>query len=957
MSVNVSKLRKQAAELEQKRQLDKALEKYIQILDALGDHVDEVDIALYNRVGDLLMRQSSVADAVGYYERAVDLYTDGGFFNNAIALCNKILRNAPGRTSVYYKLGRISAKKGFIADAKQNFLEYADRMQRAGQMEEAFRALTELADLCPDQEDIRLMLADQLAKTDRKSEAIEQLQTLYDKLQAEGRAREARATADRMRAIDPEVAPRAATVTPTKKRGDLVFLEVNYDAAPPAPRLRDAARPAAPASEESGRDVPGSRAGDLPLIHPDLDDLPSPPEPPIADTLQVPSASVGASQVPSLDIGEVQGLEPPFEVEDSPIVDGLERTAVEADDSIEFVPVAGLEHSGMDSGAMHSEGSALETGAIDIDSVEGSVKPVEVEAESPVDGEPALPMLDVGELPSVSPKAPDLGLLHPDDGLLMPEVGCEVEESGTGIDAGGRDGHIPALSLEFQNDQSALLEHNRGDAEAEFAAAEEEVGAEPLGEPPAAPREPVKSLIEIDIVEDIVPPAAPPPPAPRSCTPAFDPELEGLDFIVEAPGPRNSEEVAAPESAASADADSSAEEDESLAPLPLIEPPVEEPPLAFEPPRAWSPETKTAPAGAKASGHAAPSPVEELSTLDRLRRSAAEAPESGHQRQLLGEALLEDGDRVGGMRALEDAMKLYERQEDFSGARSVVEGLLHLDPNSIRHHQKRVEYAFRSSDRGRLVDAYLGLADCLFRAGQVEKCRAVYIRVSELAPEDRRAREALRSIDPDDSLTPAEGNEIIVGNVVPEPAPSTNGSHGSGEPDSFVNLSSWLTDDAAPKSTRMVADVDLPENDAQVDFRKMLDMFKQGVAANVEDTDHESHYDLGVAYKEMGLLDEAIAEFQKALRGTENRVRTYEALGQCFVEKRQFQIAVTILSRALTDRRYTDEMLIGVLYLLGTAHQALAQLEEARTFYERVVAVDIGFGQAHDRLSTLGRAR
>ncbi len=143
----------------------------------------ELDVALFNRVGDLLLRQGNVADAVDYYEKAVDLYAEGGFFNNAIALCNKILRHSPGRDSIYYKLGKISAQKGFNSDAKQNFLEYADRMQKAGQLDEAFRALKEFADLCPDQDDIRLMLADQLSKKDRKNEAIEQLQVLYEKFE------------------------------------------------------------------------------------------------------------------------------------------------------------------------------------------------------------------------------------------------------------------------------------------------------------------------------------------------------------------------------------------------------------------------------------------------------------------------------------------------------------------------------------------------------------------------------------------------------------------------------------------------------------------------------------------------------------------------------------------------------------------------------------------------------
>src|SRR3982751_1540583 len=189
---NVAKLKKKAADFELKKDFGKALAVYVEILDNFDQYAAELDVSLFNRVGDLMLRQGNVADAVDYYERAVVRYVDGGFYNNAIALCNKILRHSPGRASVYYTLGKISAKKGFTSDAKQNFLEYADRMQKAGRMDEAFRALKEFADLCPDQDDIRLMLAEQLTKRNRKTEALQQLQTLYDKFTAEGRTSEAR---------------------------------------------------------------------------------------------------------------------------------------------------------------------------------------------------------------------------------------------------------------------------------------------------------------------------------------------------------------------------------------------------------------------------------------------------------------------------------------------------------------------------------------------------------------------------------------------------------------------------------------------------------------------------------------------------------------------------------------------------------------------------------------------
>jgi tetratricopeptide (TPR) repeat protein len=326
----------------------------------------------------------------------------------------------------------------------------------------------------------------------------------------------------------------------------------------------------------------------------------------------------------------------------------------------------------------------------------------------------------------------------------------------------------------------------------------------------------------------------------------------------------------------------------------------------------------------------------------------------------------------------------------------------------VHYHQKRVEYAVRSNDRPRLVEAYLALAECLFRSGQADKSKAVYGRVLELAPDDARAQSAMReafgtremskamiqeaaaaAIAKDAAsktpvappLAPPLAPPVAANGAAPAPpapaAPPAPKRRSDPTPvptradapplvpeppkrpvtprrESFVNLSDWLRDDEPEKSTRIVsANTETPSE--QVGFAEMLTMFKQGVAANVEETDHESHYDLGVAYKEMGLLDEAISEFQKALRGTEQRVRTYEALGQCFVEKRQYQIALTILARALSDKDTPDETLVGVLYLLGYASESLGQMDEALKYYERVFAQDIQFRDIGERLAATER--
>src|SRR5690349_22171550 len=140
-----------------------AVEAWIEILkeqDASGEA--NPDLAIYNRVGDLCLKLKDPGQAADYYDRAVDKYAEQGLHNNAIAMCNKVLRNAPGRQTTYLKLAKLYAAKGFMAEAKQNFVEYAERMQKAGKIQQAFSALKEFTDISPESADLRRMLEEHL---------------------------------------------------------------------------------------------------------------------------------------------------------------------------------------------------------------------------------------------------------------------------------------------------------------------------------------------------------------------------------------------------------------------------------------------------------------------------------------------------------------------------------------------------------------------------------------------------------------------------------------------------------------------------------------------------------------------------------------------------------------------------------------------------------------------------
>jgi len=848
---DVAKLKKKAAELELKKQFDKALAVYIEILQSYDKSDDDIDVGLYNRVGDIYLKQGSVADALDYYEQAVDKYADSGFFNNAIALCNKILRNSPSRASIYYKLGKISAQKGFVSDAKINFLEYADRMQKAGKKDEAFRALKEFADLCPDQDDVRLLLADQLSKQERGSEALDQLQVLYERYTAQGRELEARATVDRMKAIDPNAQPRESD-GPPRGANDLVFLDLEEER-----RSRSNAIIAKRATQgldiiHTGevKEIPAAKAQPIapPEPEPELQDIPAP----TPDVLETPAIE------PALLDGLTRAGEFEHEEELRSPLDGLNDVVLETD------------------GMPDMAGSArvLDLEPTDLSASFGppaTPTPVATPAQRAPEPEP------VAELIDFSVPEPDAGQPHASlaDLPLIAEPALEEEPS--------IGGDLPLIM--------------------------------PDEEPAPTP----DALADIPLMDLSLPT---PGEAMRSIDATAAATTPAIDFL-------ELDDSGLPEGGAAADAPtptlSQSGDFEAISSVPT-------------PPAARPSHT-----------------LEAEHSVELLKALVDEVPDDHYKRQQLAEAMLESGDREGGLRELETAMVGFERADELASAASVADEIVRLNPESVRHHQKRVEYAFRTNERGRLIEAYLALADALFRNGQAEKSRAIYHRVIDLAPEDHRAQAALQNFADDETETapvpetPAPRSPRISGVMrrVPErplsPVPD----------DEFVNLGDWLRDDDAPKDTRMVVEEKEPTGDEEADFQDMLRKFKQGIAENVEEEDHQSHYDLGVAYKEMGLLDEAIAEFQKALRGPTNRVPTYEALGQCFMEKEQVPMAATILSRAIHEKGVSDDQLVGVLYLLGRCAEIRGQRDQALEYYHRVFVVDIQFKDVGERLATI----
>jgi tetratricopeptide (TPR) repeat protein len=277
----------------------------------------------------------------------------------------------------------------------------------------------------------------------------------------------------------------------------------------------------------------------------------------------------------------------------------------------------------------------------------------------------------------------------------------------------------------------------------------------------------------------------------------------------------------------------------------------------------------------------------------------------------------------------------------FRDALAVMNEIVRQDPDNIDVHQRRVDFATRTGDGEVLVETCLDLADALAASGAEAKARAMYQRVLSLDPANEFAREALGE-PPGEPAERASLDTVL--REMPEAQAGASDGPGAG--------GGAATGGAAGAPGSPAGDEEAGA-EWEEGLATMLSQFRARVDGQKGVEDAGDHYDLGIAFKEMGLVDEAIAEFQTALKGGEERLKVYEQLGHCFILKSQYAIAIKILKRALQSPMQDESELLGVYYFLGQCYEELGQRDEARAAYENVLAIDPDFADVPGRMARL----
>jgi tetratricopeptide (TPR) repeat protein len=151
-----------------------------------------------------------------------------------------------------------------------------------------------------------------------------------------------------------------------------------------------------------------------------------------------------------------------------------------------------------------------------------------------------------------------------------------------------------------------------------------------------------------------------------------------------------------------------------------------------------------------------------------------------------------------------------------------------------------------------------------------------------------------------------------------------------------------------PSSTTGTAGGGYEQEDSIV--RSALGRLQAKVDEEIGDTDLEARYNLGIAYKEMGLLDEAVTEFRLAMRKPELFVGAGSHLADTLADRADFDGALAVLEAVLAASTGGDEVRRDVRYHKAVLLENAGRRDEAREIFRDLQEKTPGYRDVEARL-------
>lgn len=282
-------------------------------------------------------------------------------------------------------------------------------------------------------------------------------------------------------------------------------------------------------------------------------------------------------------------------------------------------------------------------------------------------------------------------------------------------------------------------------------------------------------------------------------------------------------------------------------------------------------------------------------------------------------ARFRDGDRDGAGAALVRAARSYEALGKADSAAAIYRSLSRSAHASAAVLELWLANCEGREDRTEAAEVACLLGDRALNDDAAAGARAWFERARVFDPENELAQRRLQRL-----AAPAPPSAAA--------APAADGAKAAGKVEVALGRAEAVSFDMAA----------------------LIAEFQRGVQAQLSD-DAQSHYDLGMTYREMGLLEQGIESFGLAARDPSFAARCAEMIGRCLLDQGRLDDAVSQFTTALETLGSQPEVEASLRFQLGLVHEAAGRPQEALAQFERVYAVQANYPDVGLKIRVLRR--
>ncbi len=334
-------------------------------------------------------------------------------------------------------------------------------------------------------------------------------------------------------------------------------------------------------------------------------------------------------------------------------------------------------------------------------------------------------------------------------------------------------------------------------------------------------------------------------------------------------------------------------------------------------------------------------------------------PDRGDIYTLLGDLNAGRGLLINAIADYLTGAKLYLKAGKTKYALNLYRKITKINPANINARLRAAELSLKEHEKNAAIDEYLFVAEEYERLEKNDDARELYEKIIGLSPshpvarrrlgmaplpgtEDLEvSREALASAIRMTVSDAQQASSVEIGGAIefnpeglelePFVAPAPAGSVSPVEPIETTVIEVRIPEEAAVEVGAF------PPIDAELETT--LQEFRAGISEQVGEEDFESHYNLGIAYKEMGLLDEGIAEFQRAARGPMRFLDSCSMIAACYRDRKRNKSAIAFLESVLADSRCNGPGASYMTYELALLYEDEGFADKAAQLYASVPTI------------------